>query len=179
ATSSLVLQVIEHNFLHIRLSLPSGAMCSSDIFLAVLAVFFPPIAVWIKAGICTADSIINIALCLLGYIPGLIHAWYIILKYPDQDYDDVAYEPIPGGSSQRRDLENGRVTYYYVSNPPLRHPSQQRGYGTVNPSQQPPSDSNTASRPSNRPQEGAGNSSGQPPTYAEAVRGDNKIQTQD
>ncbi|KAJ5243065.1 uncharacterized protein N7469_001392 [Penicillium citrinum] len=154
-------------------------MCSSDIFLAVLAVFFPPIAVWIKAGICTADSIINIALCLLGYIPGLIHAWYIILKYPDQDYDDVAYEPIPGGSSQRRDLENGRVTYYYVSNPPLRHPSQQRGYGTVNPSQQPPSDSNTASRPSNRPQEGAGNSSGQPPTYAEAVRGDNKIQTQD
>ncbi|CAI7622598.1 unnamed protein product [Penicillium manginii] len=169
-------------------------MCSSDVFLAVLAILFPPIAgtltilappsVWIKAGICTADSIINIALCLLGYVPGLIHAWYIILKYPDPDYDN-AYEPIPGGSSQRRDLENGRVTYYYVSNPPLQHPSQQRSYGAT---QQPPSNSNAPSgnQPSgnkapNHPQEGAAGSSGQnaPPTYAEAVRGDNKIQTQD
>ncbi|CAI7669018.1 unnamed protein product [Penicillium pancosmium] len=163
-------------------------MCSSDVFLAVLAILFPPIAVWIKAGICTADSIINIALCLLGYVPGLIHAWYIILKYPDPDYDNVAYEPIPGGSSQRRDLENGRVTYYYVSNPPLQHPSQQRSYGAT---QQAPSNSNAAPNPSgNQPsgnkapghqQEGAAGSSGQnaPPTYAEAVRGDNKIQTQD
>lgn len=186
-------------------------MCSSDVFLAVLAVFFPPIAgksttsgillpyyppinlyhyrnansraplVWIKAGICTADSLINIALCLLGYIPGLIHAWYIILKYPDQDYDDVAYEPIPGGSSQRRDLENGRVTYYYVSNPPLQHLSQQQGYGTVDRGQQAHSNSNAAPKPSGQPREGAGSSSGQtaPPTYAEAVRGDNKVQTQD
>jgi hypothetical protein len=31
--------------------------------------------VWIKRGICTADSLINIALCCLGYIPGLLHAW--------------------------------------------------------------------------------------------------------
>lgn len=156
-------------------------MCSSDIFLAVLAILFPPIAVWIKAGICTADSIINIALCLLGYIPGLIHAWYIIVKYPDPDYDSVAYEPIPGGSSQRRDLENGRVTYYYVSNPPLQHPSQQRGYGTVDRAQQASSNSNAAQNQSGHSQEGAGGSSGQhaPPTYAEAVRGDNKIQTQD
>ena len=28
--------------------------------------------VWIKAGICSADSLINILLCVLGYIPGLI-----------------------------------------------------------------------------------------------------------
>ncbi|KAJ5098727.1 hypothetical protein N7532_005728 [Penicillium argentinense] len=155
-------------------------MCSSDTFLAILAVFFPPIAVWIKAGICTADSIINIALCLLGYIPGLIHAWYIILKYPESDYDDVAYEPIPGGSSQRRDLENGRVTYYYVSHQPLQHPSQQRAYGTVDRGQQVPTDSN-APKTSDHPQQGAGSSSGQtaPPTYAEAVKGDNKIQTQE
>ncbi|KAJ5091955.1 hypothetical protein NUU61_006825 [Penicillium alfredii] len=148
-------------------------MCSSDIFLAVLAVFFPPIAVWIKSGVCTADSVINLALCLLGYIPGLIHAWYIILKYPDPDYDEVVYEPIPGGSSQRRDLENGNVTYYYVSHQPLQHPSQ-RSYGTVNPQ-----------GPSHPERQEAGGSSGQaqgnappPPTYAEAVRGDNKVQSQ-
>ncbi|KAJ5310124.1 uncharacterized protein N7443_002585 [Penicillium atrosanguineum] len=146
-------------------------MCSSDIFLAVLAVFFPPIAVWIKAGICSADSIINIALSLLGYVPGLIHAWYIILKYPDPDYDDAAYEPIPGGSSQRRDLEDGRVTYYYVSHQPPQNPTQ-RGYGTVD--QQPRPQADASSHP-----QGQGGSSHAPPTYAEAVRGDHKVQTQD
>ncbi|KAJ5689975.1 hypothetical protein N7462_004367 [Penicillium macrosclerotiorum] len=160
-------------------------MCSSDIFLAVLAVFFPPIAVWVKAGICTADSIINIALCLLGFIPGLIHAWYIILKYPEPDYDDVAYEPISGGSSQRRDLENGRVTYLYVSNQPHPHSSQRPSYGAVNTHSQntPATESNNAPKPSGPPQEGAAASNGEghsaPPTYAEAVRGDHKIQTQD
>lgn len=134
--------------------------------------------VWIKAGICTADSIINIALCLLGYIPGLIHAWYIILKYPEPDYDEVAYEPIPGGSSQRRDLENGRVTYYYVSHQPLQHPSQ-RAYGTVDPRVQPSNNRpDAAPKSASHPQQG-GSGSQEPPTYAEAVRGDNKVQTQD
>lgn len=28
------------------------------------------------------DSLINILLCVLGYLPGLIHSWYIIAKYP-------------------------------------------------------------------------------------------------
>ena len=142
--------------------------------------------VWIKAGICTADSLINLALCLLGYIPGLIHAWYIILKYPEPDYDEVGYEPIPGGSSQRRDLENGRVTYYYVSHQPPQHPSQ-RSYGSTD--QQPKQQSTQQSpqpKPSHQPQLGVAGSSNEgqtearpPPTYAEAVRGDHKIQTQD
>ncbi|CAI7611237.1 unnamed protein product [Penicillium glandicola] len=148
-------------------------MCSSDIFLAVLAVFFPPIAVWIKAGFCSADSIINITLTLLCFFPGLIHAWYIILKYPEQGDEDVAYEPIPGGGSRRRDLENGNVTYYYVSHQPIQHPSQ-RGYGTVdNQGQQAP----PANKPHNQNEGNAGSSSAPPPpTYAEAVRGDNKVQ---
>ena len=74
-------------------------MCSSDIFLGLLAILFPPIAgtsdptfnpifvrstiesltvvaVWIKSGICTADSLINILLCTLGYIPGLLRTYY-------------------------------------------------------------------------------------------------------
>ncbi|MDI1486447.1 MAG: hypothetical protein OHK93_005675 [Ramalina farinacea] len=82
-------------------------MCSSDILLALLAILFPPIAVWIKSGICTADSLINILLCMLGYIPGLLHAWYIISLYPEPDHE---YEYIG-------DAESGqpqRVTYYYV-----------------------------------------------------------------
>ncbi|OQE32569.1 hypothetical protein PENFLA_c001G02211 [Penicillium flavigenum] len=146
-------------------------MCSSDIFLAVLAVFFPPIAVWVKSGFCTADSIINITLTLLCFFPGLIHAWYIILKYPEPYDDDVAYEPIPGGGSRRRDLENGTVTYYYVSRQP------QRGYGTVdNQGQQ----TTPPHKPHNQTEESghAGSSSAPPPpTYAEAVKGDNKVQS--
>ncbi|KAJ5121304.1 uncharacterized protein N7515_009265 [Penicillium bovifimosum] len=151
-------------------------MCSSDIFLAVLAVFFPPIAVWIKTGFCTADSFINITLTLLCFLPGLIHAWYIILKYPEQNYDEAVYEPIPGGGSRRRDLENGNVTYYYVSHPhPQAHP--QRGYGTVNAQpQQAPAPANKSQNQSGDGGNAGGSSANPPPTYAEAVKGDNKVQ---
>lgn len=38
-------------------------MCGSDIFLGLVAIIFPPLAVWVKRGICSADSLINIALC--------------------------------------------------------------------------------------------------------------------
>lgn len=146
-----------------------------------------PVIVWIKSGICTADSVINLALCLLGYIPGLIHAWYIILKYPEPDYDEVGYEPIyepiSGEPHQRRDLENGRVTYYYVSSQPL-HP---RAYGTVDPraEESPAQSQHPSPKLSARPEGNAGGSREQagdsrpPPTYAEAVRGDNKVQTQE
>jgi len=27
-----------------------------------------PLAVWVKCGICSADSLINILLCVLGYV---------------------------------------------------------------------------------------------------------------
>lgn len=163
-------------------------MCSSDIFLAILSILFPPISVWIKRGVCTADSLINIALCCLGYIPGLLHSWYIICKYPEPDYDDPRYEPVPGDARQGRDAERGGVTYYFVSHQSAPRQSSQRGYGTVD-SQAP-----THSKPAGRSQPaqgdgGAGSSSsggqqGQgetrpPPTYAEAVKGDNKVQTQD
>ncbi|KAL5343002.1 UPF0057-domain-containing protein [Aspergillus crustosus] len=152
-------------------------MCGSDIFLAILAVFFPPIAVWIKLGVCTADSIINLALCCLGYVPGLLHAWYIILKNPEPDYDDPSYQPVP---NRRGDVENGHVTYYYVSHQTAPIPSQ-RGYGTLQSQQGSDSARQPASKPHN--DQGPSGSSSQgpegahaPPTYAEAVKGDHKVQ---
>ncbi|KAF3483062.1 uncharacterized protein GIQ15_02386 [Arthroderma uncinatum] len=171
-------------------------MCSPDALLAILAVLFPPIAVWIKVGICSADSLINIALCCLGYVPGLLHAWYTILKYPeaDDEYPD-GYRPIVGHRN-RGDAEAGRVTYYYIAHeqahPNQQHqPQQQRTYGT---NQHPAS---RAAPPPPVPQKpqgdagyvaagapGQGSSSSRPegehrapPTYAEAVKGDNKIQS--
>ncbi|KAL1962873.1 hypothetical protein VTN77DRAFT_9051 [Rasamsonia byssochlamydoides] len=158
-------------------------MCGADVFLAVLAVFFPPISVWIKRGICTADSIINLALCCLGYIPGLLHSWYIILKYPDQDPDYPEHEGLTG--SHRGDVEGGRVTYYYVSHQPAPHPGD-RNYGAISTPQTVPPQVPSATRPA--PQApypeadssyAAPSDSRPPPTYAEAVRGDYKVQTQD
>ncbi|KAF9071825.1 hypothetical protein BDP27DRAFT_1321435 [Rhodocollybia butyracea] len=56
---------------------------SSNICLYVLALFLPPVAVFIKRG-CGCDLFINICLDLLGWIPGVLHAWYIIAQGPQR-----------------------------------------------------------------------------------------------
>ncbi|KAL7270202.1 hypothetical protein RUND412_007097 [Rhizina undulata] len=91
-------------------------MCDADIFLGILAILFPPIAVWVKRGICSADSLINLALCCLGYFPGLLHAWYIISKYPDPN----DYAPLDSESQG-----------YYQSHHHHHHPQQHSNYYTV------------------------------------------------
>ncbi|CAD0110887.1 unnamed protein product [Aureobasidium uvarum] len=148
-------------------------MCGSDIFLGFLAILFPPIAVWVKRGICSADSFINIALCCLGILPGLIHAWYIISRYPDPTYDELAQEP-----------EGGRVTYYYVqqSHRPSVSSSRGPGYGTITGA---PSSQAEGSQPQQyrqdqqMPSASKKGDAANPPTYAEAVKGDNKTQSHD
>lgn len=89
----------------------------SDIFLVVLSVLFPPLPVWIRRGICSCDSVINICLFLLGYFPGLIHSWYIIAKYPP--YSDIYYV-------YRSDLEHQTPRHVVV------HTEQPRGHSTPN-----------------------------------------------
>ncbi|KAF6827734.1 hypothetical protein CPLU01_08939 [Colletotrichum plurivorum] len=176
-------------------------MCSADIFLGLLALLFPPLPVWVKRGICSADSLINILLCLLGYIPGLIHAWYIIAKFPEPDYE---YESLP-----QQDREGGRVTYVFVHGngpapPHTRQPQQQprpsahqqqAGYGTTSNNNNSKTNGNNNAGGSRQQQQypqqqqqqqqyqggaGEGSSDGAvPPSYAEVVAGDNKIQTRD
>jgi len=53
-------------------------MGASDVLVVILAIILPPVAVFLRRG-CGADVIINILLCLLGHIPGVIHALYIVL----------------------------------------------------------------------------------------------------
>ncbi|CAG7846260.1 Plasma membrane proteolipid 3 [Serendipita indica DSM 11827] len=53
---------------------------ASDIFKIILAILLPPLGVFLERG-CGGDLVINILLTILGYIPGIIHALYIILKY--------------------------------------------------------------------------------------------------
>jgi uncharacterized membrane protein YqaE (UPF0057 family) len=132
------------------------------------------VLVWIKVGLCTADSLINIALCCLGYLPGLIHAWYIIARNPERDYDE--YAPVDGG--ERGD----RVTHYYISHRQSNNSNRQ--YGTQGalphvprkPAQQPPQPPSSGAGPA------AGESSegaAPPPSYSDVVKGDNKVQTAD
>ncbi|KAI4845885.1 hypothetical protein E4T44_05370 [Aureobasidium sp. EXF-8845] len=52
----------------------------SDIIKIIIAILLPPLGVFLERG-CGADLLINILLTILGYIPGIIHALYIILKY--------------------------------------------------------------------------------------------------
>lgn len=183
-------------------------MSCADLFLAFIAILFPPIAgmispkgcslnahdclvppfpptfafllhlltctqnaVWIKSGICTCDSLINIALCCLGYVPGLLHAWYIIARYPEHDYD---YEPI--------DNERGgeRVTYYYVSHSQRGAGGQgQMNYGTAHQHSTGQQQSGAVGASSSGEQHVRSGDNAQPPPYADAVRGDHKVQTND
>lgn len=59
-----------------------------DCVLVILAAICPPVPVCIKRGCCSCDFFINICLCLLGWVPGMIHAWYIILNNPTRLVDD-------------------------------------------------------------------------------------------
>jgi uncharacterized membrane protein YqaE (UPF0057 family) len=49
----------------------------SDLVKIIIAVLLPPVGVFLEVGF-GAQFWINILLTLLGYIPGIIHAVYII-----------------------------------------------------------------------------------------------------
>ena len=53
--------------------------CSvSDLILYIVAFFFPPVAVLLRAGVCNRDFLLNVLLTLCGFVPGMIHAFYYI-----------------------------------------------------------------------------------------------------
>ncbi|KAF9227523.1 UPF0057-domain-containing protein [Gyrodon lividus] len=57
------------------------AFTASDICkVSPFAFILPPLGVFLERG-CSVDVLINIGLTILGWLPGVIHALYIILKY--------------------------------------------------------------------------------------------------
>ncbi len=50
-----------------------------DILRLIAAIFIPPLGVFMQVGL-SGQFWLNILLTLLGYIPGIIHAVWIILK---------------------------------------------------------------------------------------------------
>ncbi|KAH9822509.1 hypothetical protein DFH28DRAFT_455921 [Melampsora americana] len=64
---------------------------NTDVILYILAIFVPPASVFYKRQ-CGPDFWINILLFILGWIPGVLHAWWIISKYETPEH---AYEAAP------------------------------------------------------------------------------------
>ncbi|OIW28595.1 UPF0057-domain-containing protein [Coniochaeta ligniaria NRRL 30616] len=156
-------------------------MCSADIFLGLLAILFPPLPVWVKRGICSADSLINILLCCLGYIPGTIHAWYIIAKYPEPGYD---YEPLEQDAEGRVYVivrEGGRPHHTAQGQQQQPKPNKKPGQPNANMSYGTTGAPSAASAGQPQQDGGEGSSEGHPPppSYAQVVAGDHKVQTQE
>ncbi|KAK9457115.1 hypothetical protein V1511DRAFT_492728 [Dipodascopsis uninucleata] len=154
--------------------------CSADVFLVLLAIVFPPLPVWVKRGICSADSLINIALCMLGFIPGLLHSWYIIARYPEDPFLDVGdLEAQEFGRQQRGGLTTFYSRQQFVYSP---IPQQDSGSHATN-----AVESNMAHPPGAsvpvQPEAGSSSMDAVPPAYEDVVRNqdngivkDNKIQ---
>jgi uncharacterized membrane protein YqaE (UPF0057 family) len=59
-------------------ALPSADFIThSDICKIILAIILPPLGVFLERG-CGSDLLINIFLTILGFIPGIIHALFVI-----------------------------------------------------------------------------------------------------
>lgn len=59
-----------------------------DILRLLAAIFIPPLGVFLQVGLGT-QFWINVLLTLLGYIPGIIHAVWVIVKTPDGIRTDI------------------------------------------------------------------------------------------
>jgi uncharacterized membrane protein YqaE (UPF0057 family) len=53
---------------------------SMDLLRIIIAILLPPLGVFLQVGI-SKHFWINILLTILGYIPGIVHAVWVIAKY--------------------------------------------------------------------------------------------------
>jgi uncharacterized membrane protein YqaE (UPF0057 family) len=51
----------------------------NKVVLIVLAIFLPPVAIFFKNGV-GKDLLINIILCLFFFLPGMVHALWLVTK---------------------------------------------------------------------------------------------------
>jgi len=66
-----------------------------DAILLVIAFFLPPLAAFLKEG-CGHEFWISLLLTIIGWLPGVIYTWYIILAKHNGRY----YIPPPGDGNQ-------------------------------------------------------------------------------
>ena len=56
------------------------ALTAVDPIKIIFSILLPPVGVFLEVGV-TGHFWLNILLTILGYVPGIIHALYIILKH--------------------------------------------------------------------------------------------------
>lgn len=56
------------------------AVTGTDFFKIIFAILLPPLGVFMEVGL-KGHFWLNILLTLLGFIPGIIHALYVIFKH--------------------------------------------------------------------------------------------------
>ncbi|KIO31848.1 hypothetical protein M407DRAFT_241610 [Tulasnella calospora MUT 4182] len=101
-----------------------------DIVLIIVAILFPPLAVFLMTG-CSCDLLINILLTVLGFIPGHLHAFWLIYK---KIKAEEAYGP--GGYKY---TGSGVYAPVYAANPATAATEPQVGtYGTTGATVPPP-----------------------------------------
>ncbi|MCL7036471.1 hypothetical protein MKW94_005480 [Papaver nudicaule] len=66
-----------------------GTFC--DILIAIL---LPPLGVCLKTGCCTVEFLICVVLTILGYIPGIVYAVYVISKHDGREFGTDLRRPI-------------------------------------------------------------------------------------
>jgi len=95
---------------------------ASDICLIIVAIIFPPAAAAFIAG-CSCDLLINICLTILGYIPGHIHAFWLIYRRmkAEEMYGNGKYIYVGNGT-----FEPGPYAQPFGAQAPNR-----RGYGAT------------------------------------------------
>ncbi|KAI0777273.1 hypothetical protein BD413DRAFT_467812 [Trametes elegans] len=82
----------------------------SDVLLIVVAILFPPAAAAFITG-CSCDLLINILLTILGYIPGHLHAFWLIYKkmQAEERYGRGGYIYVGNGEYQPAYAQPGAV----------------------------------------------------------------------
>jgi len=51
----------------------------NKIILVILAILIPPLAVYLKTN-SVKDTVINVILCFVFWLPAVLHALYVVLK---------------------------------------------------------------------------------------------------
>jgi len=70
----------------------------SDVLLILVAIVFPPAAAGFITG-CSCDLLINICLTIVGYLPGHIHAFWLIYRqmHAEERYGAGGYHYVGNG----------------------------------------------------------------------------------
>ncbi|KAK9895244.1 UPF0057-domain-containing protein [Cystobasidium minutum MCA 4210] len=89
----------------------------SDMLLIIIALFLPPVTALFTDG-CGGQFCINILLTILGFIPGLIHAIWLVYRQAR----------VRDARGPRYANDNNRPSHYVAVNPPPQQQPQQ-AYG--------------------------------------------------